>query len=381
MNILILHNYYRFRGGEDIVFEYESEEFKKLGNNVVIFTKNNNEIDKYNFIQKILFFFHCFYNYNTIKELKKIIKQNPVDVVHVHNVFPLISPAIYNFFSKNKIKIVQTIHNYRFLCPNGLFFTKNKICTKCKNGNYFHCIINKCYKNSFLFSALYSMILFVYNKTFKTKIDKYIVLNEFVKKIFIENGFDEKKIFVKVNPMKDYGVTRDKDLNYFLFLGRISYEKGIDFLLESFTKLKNYNLVIAGTGENLDYYKKKYENNNIKFVGFVDKEKKIELLKKSTALILPSIWLENNPVSVIEAFCLGIPVVASDNGGLPYLIEHNKNGLLFKSEDFDSLKNTLKLFEQNKNLREYLGENARKKFLEEMEISKNIKKLIEIYRS
>ncbi|MBN2545493.1 MAG: glycosyltransferase [Spirochaetes bacterium] len=378
MTVLAIHNYYKLRGGEDAVFENETLLLEKSGHRVIKYIKNNSEIDNYTFLKKIKFLFKCIYNSETICELKKIVKENKIDIVHVHNVFPLISPSIYAFFHKNKIRVVQTVHNYRFICPNGLFFTHKEKCTRCIKGNFLNCIILRCYKDSIVFSILYALIIFLNQVTFREKIAKYIVLTQFVKDIFIQAGFDAKKIYIKDNGLIDKKIKRNKNKDYFLFLGRISFEKGIDFLMESFLKMPEYNLMIAGTGDNLEYYKSKYNYQNIKFKGFVKDEEKIELLRQASALIVPSIWYENYPVTVIEAFSCGIPVIASNIGGLSYIIEDGVDGLLFKMLDYDSLKKNIELINNN-DFRKKIGDNARNTFLKKMEMSENIKRLIEIY--
>src|SRR4030042_2544230 len=167
MNILIIHNYYKHRGGEDAVFENESNALEKLGHKVIKYTRNNREIDDYSILQKLGFIFSLFNNKKTIDDLKIILSGNRIDIAHIHNIFPLISTSVYRFLKENNIKIVQTIHNYRFLCPNALFFRWNKNCMLCAKGNFFYCMIFKCFKKSFILSTLYSLIVMRNQKIFK----------------------------------------------------------------------------------------------------------------------------------------------------------------------------------------------------------------------
>jgi len=380
MTVLAIHNYYKHSGGEDAVFENETEYLEKKGHKVIIYIRNNYEIDNYSFSNKIKFFFKTLYNRETAKDLKKILTLNKIDIAHVHNVFPLISPSVYHFLYREKIKIVQTFHNFRFICPNGLFFTHKKICTRCIKGNFLNCIIFGCYKNSIIFSILYALVIFLNQGTFRKKITKYIALTQFAKDTFVKTGFDEKKIYVKDNGFIDSKIKRKESRGYFLFLGRISFEKGIDFLLESFLKLPEINLIIAGTGDNLEYYKSKYSGKNIVFKGFVKGEEKNNLLKEACALIVPSIWYEIYPVSIIETFSFGVPVIASKVGGLPFIINEGENGLLFNVLDFNSFKKCVEKLKNYTDLRGKLGDNARNTFLNRMDMSKNIFKLIDIYK-
>ena len=164
-----------------------------------------------------------------------------------------------------------------------------------------------------------------------------------------------------------------------MFLGRISMEKGIDFLLDSFKKMPQYKLIVAGVGDNLEKYKKMYNFNNIEFAGFVDGEKKKMLIEGTEALLVPSIWYENYPISIIEAFCAGIPVIGARIGGIPYIIEDGKNGFLFDPANFDGLRKALDKMKNNSKLRNEAGDRARKTYNERMDMKNNINRLIKIY--
>lgn len=380
MKILIIHNYYKNRGGEDTVFENESKALKEKGYEVIRYIRHNDELQDYSALKKLFFPLLIIKNNKAIKDLKKIIKNNDIDIAHVHNVFPLISPYVYHLLRKHNIKIVQTLHNYRFLCPNGVFYTKKKNCQLCMNGNFFHCIINKCYKNSYIYSFLYAYVIKMYQKIFKNEIDMLIPLTKFSKNIFLKAGYNKEKLSIKDNAYYNKEIKRAPSQGYFLFLGRLSPEKGIEFLLESFKKMPQYKLVVAGIGKKLDKLKKQYDMPNIEFKGFIDGAKKVDLIIHAEALLVPSVWYENYPITIIEAFCYGIPVIGSRIGGIPYIISDSQNGLLFEKNNFNSLANQLKLLYKNKTLRDTLGDNARKVFLERMEINANIKRLEEIYR-
>ena len=380
MNILIIHNYYKHRGGEDHVYENESRALKNSGHNVIKYTRHNNETDNYSFWGKLNFIFSSISNKKTIKDIKEIIKKNQIDIAHIHNVFPFISPCVYKYLKKQNIKVVQTIHNYRFLCPNGLFYRNNMNCQLCIKGNFFHCVIHRCFKNSFILSCLYAYIIKHNQRNFRKNINAYIALTEYSKEIFINAGFLKEKFYVKDNGFFDNNIKRKKSAGFFLYLGRISKEKGIDFLLESFIKLPQYKLIVAGTGPKIEEYKKRYNNPNIQFTGFVDGDKKNSLIQEAESLIIPSVCFDNYPISIVEAFSCGIPVIGSKIGGIPFIIEHDKNGLLFEVNDFYSLKDRLQTIHNNRKLREKMGNYARETFLKRMEFTNNIKKLEEIYR-
>jgi glycosyltransferase involved in cell wall biosynthesis len=380
LTILVVHNKYKIRGGEDTVFENESAELEKRGHRVIRYVRNNSETESYGVIKKFKFFFSAISSRRTIREIKAILSKEKVDIAHIHNTFPLISPSIYRILRKSGVKTVQTIHNYRFLCPNGLFFRDGKICTLCAGRKYVNSLRYRCYRNSFMESVLYYLILTLNKKVFKKYIDSYIALTEFTKNIFISAGFDEKKIYVKGNGYEDNELRRKKSGGYFYCFGRISEEKGVDFLLENFSKTKT-NLIVSGSGDKLEFYKNKYSScNNIRFTGYLDAAAVGEFIATAQAVILPSIWYENFPMAIVESFRAGIPVIATDMGSIPFIINDGENGLLFEKGNAGKFMEKVSMMAVNVELRERLGDNARITFEKKMEFSVNIKILEDIYR-
>lgn len=379
LTILVVHNYYQKRGGEDFVFEEETTALKEAGHVVITYSVNNSKIKEFGIYDKIRYI-SSFFLKKKFNDLKQIIKKNKIDIAHVHNVFPLITPYIYAFLKKNNIKVVQTLHNYRFLCPNGLFYVNNKVCTKCINTNFRACIYNKCYKDSIIHSFLYSHIIKKCQKSFRNDIDALIALTDFTKELFVKAGFDENKIFVKGNGLVDPKIRRKKSKKYFLYIGRLSQEKGIDFLLESFAKLPEFNLYVAGIGEKLGEYKQKYNSRNIKFLGFISGKDKDNIISMCEAIILPSLWYENYPLSIIDGFSRAMPVIGSNIGGISRIINDKKTGLLFEPNDFVSLKKSLQKFTSDPSIRERIGDEARKYFELNNKLDNNIKRLVSIYR-
>lgn len=390
MNVLIIHNYYKNRGGEDIVFENETKALEKQSSvNVFSFSVNNQETEggilhKLKFLCKILSG-----NREIRNEILKIIKDKNIDIVHVHNVFPLITPFIYRFLKKQTgVKIVQTIHNFRFVCPSGLLFHNGKICKSClEKGNFKPCISSKCYRDSRLFSVLYSYLIKKTAISVRNDIDLCLTLNEFAKSILVQAGFKDDKIKVRGNSLPDVDKTERADGQHYLFIGRISQEKGLENAIKAFVELPECDFMIAGTGPLCEELQEKYKDyRNIKFVGFTDGETKQKLFMHAKAVIIPSIWYENFPMVVIEAFRCGIPVISNAWGAIDGIATNNVNALLAGTESdteqerIENIINAVKTFENDENFRMRLADNARKTFLEEMETEKSIANLINIYK-
>ena len=390
MNVLIVHNYYKIRGGEDVVFENEVEALKKKSSaNVFTYSVNNQETDG-GFLHKIIFLGKILSgNRRVSNEILKIIKNKKIDIVHFHNVFPLITPFVYRFLKKpSNVKIVQTIHNFRFVCPSGLLFHNGKICKSClMTGNFKPCISSKCYRDSKLFSVLYSYLIKKTAISVRNDIYLCLTLNEFAKSILVQAGFKDDKIKVRGNSLPDIEIKKPFEPSHYLFVGRLSEEKGVEIAIKAFVSLPECDFVIAGTGPLYNELKEKYKNyQNIKFAGFCDGEKKEDLFYRTKALIVPSIWYENFPMVTIEAFRYGIPVIGNAWGAIGGIATDNVNALLTGTENdteqerVENIVNAVKTLENDKTLRERLANNARRTFLEEMEAEKSIAKLINIYK-
>jgi len=387
MKVLMCHNYYRDRGGEDFVFEYETNLLQRKGYDVVLYCKHNKSIN--NFIKKVGVFLNFFFSFNTFKEVKKIIKKEKPDIAHIHNIFPLISPSIYFVLKRYKIPIIQTIHNFRFFCSNGLCLKGGKICTRCKI-NRFSNILNFC-SNKKLYDFFLSVVIYLIRKfkIYDKLIYYYIAPSIFIRNKMIKCGIDKKKIIIKRNSLKKENFIK-KDItkkvngkyNYFTYAGRLSKEKGVMNLLKIFRKINNAELKILGDGPLKNEIKEYVYNNKlrkIELLGFVEGDQKIGILKKSLATIIPSIWFENCPLVLIESQMYGVPVIVNNIGALPEYITHGFNGFIYSGleELEDIIKNiySMEIDDYLKIRRNCL--NSYNKFFDE---EKNFRILDNIYK-
>ncbi len=386
MKILQIHNSYQTPGGEDKVVNAEKELLEARGHKVIQYIRHNDEIKEYGVFQKIKFFVETIYSQRTFKELGKLINEQKPDISHIHNVFPLISPSVYYCLKQLKIPIVQTIHNYRFLCPNGLLYTKNNICEECKDGNTFHCFFKKCYNDSFLLSGLYALTFWIHRKikTFQNKIDIFIALTNFTKDKLVEGGFPKDKIDTVGNFLLQDGIrkTYDKE-NYAVFMGRLSSEKGLMTLLKAFQKVNKFKLKMAGKGEleqELKGYIEKNKMLQVEIIGFISGKERLELLGKAKFSIIPSQWYETFGMSVLESFSVGTPVIASRIGGLPELVEEGKNGLLFSPGNVDDLAEKISYLYKNPDKAVRMGKYARNCVEKKYNPERHYATLLEIYK-
>lgn len=370
MKILQIHNYYQTHGGEASVLEAEKELLEQNGHQVVQLLADNKDLYKLPFIKKVFY-----------KKLEETLKTNNIDVGHIHNVFQIIGPKVYKTLYNYNIPIVQTLHNFRFLCPNGLFFDNNhNICELCKNGDFNKCLLKKCYQKSYLKSFLMAARVKKTRKYVENYVSQFIALTDFAKEKFIESGFVNDKIEVKSNFLFLNNNPISHDKKYALYLGRISEEKGLDVLIEAFKKI-NFILKIAGNGNYLTTLKNKAkEYSNIKFIGFVSGKEKQETLKNCSFMIFSSKCYESFPISILEAYQYHKPVIASNLGGVPNIVRNNYSGYIFENGKTESLIKTIYKMLESERYKQ-LGENAFQLFKEKYTQTQNYKILMGIYNN
>ncbi len=345
--ILIVHNHYQLAGGEDTVVSNEKRMLEEHGHKVVLYTRSNSEIKNMNIFQKLLLPFIMIYNPRTSKDIKKIIKEENIDIVHVHNTLSLISPSVYYAAVKIHKPVVQTIHNFRLLCPGATFYRDDHICEDCVTKGLRCSLKHKCYRNSFIQTLVCVMNTKIHRATGIYSKINYICLTEFNKNKLLQlKQIKPEQVFVKPNFVNDKKIDLNESRdNQFVFVGRLDKLKGIDFLFEAWKKLgKNAaKLIVCGTGPMNDWCENFIETNqlNIEMKGFVKNEDALKLIASSTALILPTQWYEGFPMTIVEAFSVGTPVICSNIGNVASLVTEGITGVKFKYDDVNSLCNAI----------------------------------------
>ena len=349
-----------------------------LGGSAYLFSLDNSLINKKNIIKILV---SAIWNFEAYSDVIDLINSRNIDILHIHNFFPLMSPSIYFAAKTKNLPIVQTLHNYRLFCPNGLFLRDNKICEECL-GKIFTWpnIKYRCYRNSFFLSFFASIVIFIHNLliTSKGKVDFYIALSNFSKNKFIEGGILSEKIIVKPNfILTDPGMKKSIG-DYVLFVGRLSSEKGVHTLKAAWSELSGIPLHIVGDGP----LRKDLENTNndsILIFGYLNNEQVIQKMKNARFLVFSSECYENFPLTIIEAYACGLPILASRIGAIQELVIDGKTGLLFTPKDvFDLRYKVKKLWDLNQDLFQ-MGLNARRQFELHFSAEKNLNQLMKIY--
>lgn len=378
--ILILHNYYLQNGGEDSVVQNEYNTLKKNGFEVFLLNFNNKNFNNSNP-------FKFFYAIDSIFSLVSFIRVffilliKKIKILHVHNFYYSATPSVFWAAKLAGVKTIHTIHNYRLFCLNAMFYRDNKICFECNNIQSFKPgLKNKCFKNNY-FASFILAVTVRFNKlipTFSKMVDKFVVVNFFTKDLLIQTGIPAKKIIYKANYLLDIREYNLEKKDFYFFAGRLSIEKGIHHLIETFNKI-NKPLVIAGDGD-LRNYVLTNKKNNIEFVGFKDKQSIMQLIAESKALIFPSTWIESMPMTIIESLSLGtIPIVAfSINTN--NMIEDKINGILYDSNDPAGLDKAIKYFESlNSSERNKMSIAAKNRFFNLYSENVHLEKIKQIY--
>jgi glycosyltransferase involved in cell wall biosynthesis len=335
MKVLVVHNRYKSHniGGEDVVFDSEVVALRaQLGEkNVQTYEKCNDDI-KYSSLIKSIFF-----SKNVYKDILRIVRENKIDIVHVHNFFPLVSPSVFKAGSLGGAKVVYTLHNYRLWCISGIFFRERYgVCEICANRKFaFQSIFNRCYRKSFIQSLLAQLAFsyYQYSNHFKY-VDKFLALTPFQMEKVKSLGISDDKLELKPNFVDANNLRAFDDIvrNGYIYVGRLEESKGIYRLLEAWQKLESqYELTIVGVG-NIDDLQEKFKLDNVTFLGKLPREKTLSLIRSARFLIQPSIWYETFGLTILEAMSQGVPVIGFDVGTRKDFIVDSYNGFVAEPE-------------------------------------------------
>lgn len=380
----MLHNYTRERGGEDISFESEVTLLRKYGHEVITYTKQPIPLHS-SFGTKARAALNLVWNHTVYTELKRIIKKERPDSMHVQRVYPLLSPSVYYAAKHCKIPVVQALRSYWLICPSVTLYNKGKI-DETSLGSWFpwKAILKRVRQNSFLKTLLFSCMLTVHKilGTWNKHVDCFIATSHFLKNKYVEAGFPAGKIKVKPN-FVFVDVRIKKDLReYSLYVGRLSPEKGLHTLLTAWKQIKRNKLLIVGTGPLDAELRKRIQSEKIANISLVGEKSEKEvslLLGKSKCIIVPSEWYEPFGRIIIEAYAAGVPVIATNHAGPKELVHENKTGLLFRSGDARDLQaKILSLLKSPSKVRK-MGNAARKVFNKEYTAEKNYQYFLKIY--
>jgi glycosyltransferase involved in cell wall biosynthesis len=375
--ILLVHNRYKLGGGEDSTFESERDLLARMGHEVHTLEFRNEDTDA---LTNWRIAADAVWSSPAAAKVADNIRAFSPQIVHFHNTFLRVSPAAYWACKRLGVPVVQTLQNYRLLCVNALFLRDGKPCEDCLGRAVpWPGLIHRCYHGSLRDSGLVASINLTHRLlgTYVNKVDAFIALTQFGKRKFVEGGLPESKIHVKPNFVPDSGVG-SHDGGYCLFAGRLSPEKGIDTLIDAWNRLPSgIPLKVAGTGPLESLFRQ--PRAGVEYLGARSREGVLGLMRNATVAILPSKWYEGFPVSMVEAFSVGLPVIASRLGAMEEMLLGENSGWLFNPGDPDDLARTVRRAWERPAETVRKGKHARLDFERRLNPETNYQILKEIY--
>lgn len=384
MRVLIIHNHYQDPGGEDTVVAQEARLLAEMGNVEVLTFQNRKG---WRGLWQTLW---SPWNLWAGQRVKRVLNRYQPDLIHIHNLHYALGPIAIRIAKQRNIPIVMTLHNYRLLCPSAILFYNGRVFTDSLHASFpWRAVRLGVHSHSRLKTFWLAMTTWLHKKLGTWRmVDRYLVLTDFAKQVFVDSSFGispEKYItkpnFVATNERGDPSMGQERT-DHFLFVGRLTEEKGINILLEAFAGT-DFHLQIAGDGPlRKDVLEAARTSPNIVYLGALPRTAIDRYLASCTALLFPSIWYEGMPMTLIEAFALGTPVIASDLGAMRSMVFEGQNGWLFTPGDAPSLRQKVNQWlGSDIAYRQRLGKGARQSYEQLYTPQWNQLQLTELYHS
>jgi len=361
MKILQINNFHYRRGGSEAVYFNTAELLKKYGHEVIFFSSKTEEnlpceqskyfVSNINDIPRWKGLHNYFHNREAKAKLEALILAEKPDIAHAHLFWGNISPSIFSVLKKHKIPLIHTAHDYRMVCPAYTFTDiQGSVCEKCRGQHFYWCAAKRCSKGSALESFVMTAEIYFRNSFYSpvNNLDGVIYVSNFSKQKHLQynTNFSEVPSLVLYNfvAQSNRHYLAQNERRYFLYFGRLSHEKGLHTLIEAFRQMPDLPLKIVGTGpeeKDLIDYVCVNKIANIEFMGFKTGDTLKKLVAEAAFVLVPSEWYENNPMTIIEAYSMGVPVIGAKIGGIPEILPDGKTGFLFAPKDAADLKNVV----------------------------------------
>ena len=399
MNFLLVNKFFWPKGGSEAVFFGEKELLEVHGHRVIPFSMKDERnfaspyeryfVDNVDFSEagitrKLSAAGKIIFSLEARQKMSKLLKDNSVDIAHFHIFQHQISPSVFGPLRKKKIPLVLTLHDLKPICPNYKMYVKGAVCEACKGREFYNCFINKCMMGSRLKSLISTIeMYFHYMMGYYQNVDRYIAVSNFYRNKMIEYGFSEEQVRYIPNYIdaNKYNLPY-ADKGYGLYFGRLSYEKGVDHLLEAAAIASDITFYIAGTGPSEEHLRNIVDKNqlsNVKFLGFVSGDDLQILISNASFTIMPSIWYENCPMSVLESLALKTPVIGANIGGIPELVDNDVDGLTYEAGNVGALVSSIKSLMQSTDKRRTMGEFGRMKIIDRFNKETHYQQLMLLY--
>ena len=401
MRVLLVNKFFYRRGGSETVFFDTAKILEEHGHEVVFFSMNHPEnIDSaysryfvshvdfdevHGFLNALRVTGRVLYSVEAHRKIERLLKNERPDIIHLHNIHHQLSPSILYVLKDYHRPVVMTLHDYKMVCPVYTMLARDGICERCRNRRFFHCLLQKCAKGSLSRSLVSTAEMYLHRSLLHTDrvVDLFISPSQFLRDKLAEMGFQGTVRHLPNSiDVKQYAPSYSWSEQTIVYFGRLSAEKGLLTLVDAVGGLP-LTCRIIGEGPLRPMLERRARQRgftNLLFLGYKDREELKEEISGAMFVVAPSEWYENNPVSVIEAFACGKPVVAARIGGLPELVEHEETGLLFPPGDVNGLREcVLQLLASPARIGDY-GRNARARVEQRFSRTRYADGLLRTYR-
>lgn len=374
LRVLVVHNAYQHRGGEDSVVEAETALLRTHGHAVTRYARSNDEIGG---MSRARVLRETMWSRRTVSELGAAIATFRPDLIHVHNTFPLISPSLYWAAARAGIPVVQTLHNFRLMCPQAMLLREGKVCEDCVGRLPWRGVMRSCYRGSMMQSGALAAMLVLHRAlgTWRNKVTRYIALNDFCRSKFAAAGLPAARIAVKPN-FVDQPAPPEVPRCGALFVGRLSPEKGIGTLAAAADQVPELDVSVIGSGPDASQLE---GLTNVRMLGYCDSDAVRAALSKAVCLVMPSIWYETFGMVIVEAFACATPVIASRIGVMGNLVREGETGLLFEPGNAADLAAKLRWAASHPAEMARMGRTARAEYEANYTADTNYRQLMAIY--
>jgi len=385
MNILVIHNSYKQAGGEDVVVAQETDLLRRHGHRVTLYQRSNSEIDSLPLRDRLGLISRIVSAEDSKLAVHAMVRDLKPDLVHVHNTFALISPSVYQACHEEGVPVVQTLHNYRLMCPAATFYRNGRVCEECATNGLLRSVKYGCYRNSRTQSGAIALMLKAHRlrNTWNERVDAYIALSDFQKTRFAKSGIPAGRIHVKPNFVDPDPGERAEAGRYALYVGRLSPEKGPAVLLKAWQRLtEQIPLVIVGDGpmrRHLEEEVRSSELRSVYFAGQLNRAAVYDAIKRAAFLVVPGVWQEPFGLTIVEAFACGTPVLGASIGAIAEMVDDNRTGWHFTPNDPDSLASKVRWSWANLPQLVAMGKAGRRVYEQRYTGKANYPRLMDIY--
>lgn len=379
MKILLVHNTYQFRGGEDSVVDSEVRLLRDAGHEVIEYRRHNDEIKQMSKVQAAT---DSLWSRTSSDEVRTLVAQHRPDVMHVHNTLPLVSPSVFWAARSMGVPSVMTLHNFRLLCPQAMFLREGRLCEDCVGHVPWRAVMHQCYRGSAVQTGVLAASVTLHRMlgTYR-HVDRFVALSQFARDKFVAGGLPAERVVVKSNFVEDCaGEVCGASLSRRggLFVGRLSPEKGIRVLLDAARDWPDGSVEVIGHGPMEEDVR---SAGHVVYAGSLPLPTVLQRMAASAFLLVPSICYENFPRTIAEAFCMGLPVIASRLGGMAEIVEDGVTGLLFEPGQRADLSEKVQWAHAHPTEMAAMGKAARRRYERDFSPQSNLMQLEELYRS